>query len=150
MSFFKCHQFYNGSQHRSITWSTKSISCILWATPVSFTSFKISYIIMFYSLIFYYGYWLSYIYYKICLTHKSRDLAVFATFSQHYKPSISFFFHHFIGLHRRHWETVKKREIKLSERMLSKTYSSTWLYVDSVCGMGDMGVTQCPSAVLPD
>lgn len=34
--------------------------------------------------------------------------------------------------------------------MLSKTYSSTWLYVDSVCGMGDMGVTQCPSAVLPD
>lgn len=32
--------------------------------------------------------------------------------------------------------------------MLSKTYFSTWLSLDSVCGMGDLGVAQCPSAVL--
>lgn len=61
----------------------------------------------------------------------------------------SFFLsHHFIGSHRKCWETVKKKEIKLTGGMLSKTYPITWFSVDSVWGVEDVGVSKFPSAIL--
>lgn len=62
---------------------------------------------------------------------------------------------HFILISPRYWlpqetlrDSKKKKEIKFAGGMLSKAYSSTWLSIDSVCGVRGKDVSTCPSAML--